>query len=320
MRVRLRHNRLRQLPGACLTPRTRSWDAEGSGSSRGAASAASSAEAGSPFVSTWLHAGLGNQLFQLARAFGYAELCSGRAGVWVRAAELNPHAAGNYHRTVFARLARVDVEPDFVSEEPEAATNVYVPGPVCEPQRRHVHFKGYYQHERYLPRDRRAFLAALQLPRPPPMHRTAFIHVRRGDTIGHHLTGVGLTESGYYEAAIALIRENHGSDVSFLVFSDDIEWCKASPLFAGPAFAFAAETDEVSALMRMAACVLGGVAANSTFSWWGAFMNESGNKTVVFPGAWYTASSGRESDTPFRGSYVLHVGAADGATTVRFVT
>ena len=315
----------RHLSSAQLRPRMRSWDAVDGGNSRGAASAAS-AEAEAPFVSTWLHSGLGNQLFQLARAYGYAELCSGRAGVWVRAAELNPHAAagtaaaGNYHRTVFAKLARIDVEPDYVSEEPEVATNVYLPGPACEPQRRHVHFRGYYQHERYLPRDRAAFLAALQLPRAAPMHRTAFIHVRRGDTVGHHMTDVGLTESGYYEAAIALIRENHGSDVSFLVFSDDVEWCKASPLFAGPAFAFAVEPDEVSALMSMAACMLGGVAANSTFSWWGAFLNESGNKTVVFPGSWYSASSGRVSDTPFRGSYVLHVNAADSTTSVRFVT
>ena len=277
------------------------------------------------FVSTWLRDGLGNQLFQLARAYGYAELCLGRPGVWIRAAELNPHAApgtaaaGNYHRTVFAKLARTDVEPDYISEEPEVATNAYLPGPACEPQHRHVHFRGYYQHERYLPRNRGPFLAALQLPRAPPLHRTAFIHVRRGDTVGHHMTDIGLTESGYYQAAIALIRENHGADISFLVFSDDIDWCKASPLFAGPAFAFAVEAAEVAALMAMAACLLGGVAANSSFSWWGALLNESGNKTVVFPGTWYTASSGRLSDTPFRGSYVVSVNAADNAATVRFV-
>ena len=269
-----------------------------------------------PFVSTRLHSGLGNQLFQLARAFGFAELHGGVPGVWVLGAELNPHsqrAGTNYFRTIFAKLTRVYLPPDFISEEPAGAANAYLPGPFFEPHLRHVHFKGYFQHERYFPRDWRAFLSALQLPTVPPMARTAFIHVRRGDYVGCPQHDVGLVENGYYEAAIALIREHHGGDgaVRFLVFSDDIEWTRASTLFAGPDFDFSDETDEVAALMAMAACMLGGVAANSSFSWWGAFLIENANKTVVFPDRWYTESSGLASDSQFSGSYVVHVGAGN---------
>ena len=276
----------------------------------------SGAESGLPYVSTKLHSGLGNQLFQLARAFGYAERHGGVPGVWVRGAELNPHSVRegtNYFRTIFARLTRIDTPPDRIWEEPADATNAYVEGPTLEPHLRHVHFRGYFQHERYFPRDWHGFLSALQLPSVAPMARTAFIHVRRGDYVGCPQHDIGLVESGYYATAIALIREHHSGNgaVRFLVFSDDIQWSKASALFAGPDFEFSEETDEVVALMTMAACELGGVAVNSSFSWWGAYLNGGANKTGVFPDRWYTERSGRVSDSQFAGSYVVHLGAGN---------
>ena len=101
------------------------------------------------------------------------------------------------------------------------------------------------------------------------------IHVRRGDYVNNPFY-VDLIKDGYYERAIEMFP-----DEDFLVFSDDIKFCKE--YFKGKRFTFCNEKDEVKALNLMAGCK-GHIIANSSFSWWGAYLG--GGKTVA-PLAWY---------------------------------
>lgn len=75
---------------------------------------------------------------------------------------------------------------------------------------------------------------------------------------------VDLMETDYYEKAMA---EFPGA--SFVVFSDDIEWCKLQRIFNGCSFS---EGDELTDFNRMAGCK-GLIMANSSFSWWAAFLS-----------------------------------------------
>ena len=106
------------------------------------------------------------------------------------------------------------------------------------------------------------------------------IHVRRGDYVNNPFY-VDLWKDGYYERAIAEFP-----DEDFLVFSDDIEWCKQQPLFKGRRFSFSEGNDEVTDLNLMAGCK-GIIMANSSFSWWGAYLGDS-KKKVIAPKEWYT--------------------------------
>jgi len=102
------------------------------------------------------------------------------------------------------------------------------------------------------------------------------IHVRRGDYVGNPFY-VQLWKTNYYERAMELFPQE-----KFLVFSDDIEWCKAH--FIGKQFEFSEGNDEVTDLNLMAGCK-GVIMANSSFSWWGAYLSKG---KVIAPKEWYT--------------------------------
>jgi Glycosyl transferase family 11 len=108
-----------------------------------------------------------------------------------------------------------------------------------------------------------------------PINQVA-IHVRRGDYVGNKFY-VDLTETTYYDEAM-----KYFPDENFLVFSDDIEFCKE--YFVGEQFEFCEETDPVKSLNLMAGCK-GIIMANSSFSWWASYLCKG---KVIAPKKWYS--------------------------------
>jgi hypothetical protein len=71
----------------------------------------------------------------------------------------------------------------------------------------------------------------------------------------------------------------------FYVFSDDIEWCKNffSDILD---FEFISGNNEIRDLYLMSSCE-NNIIANSSFSWWGAWLNKNPNKKVIAPSVWF---------------------------------
>ena len=69
-----------------------------------------------------------------------------------------------------------------------------------------------------------------------------------------------------------------------LVFSDDIDWCKG--VFRGDRFTFIEGEKDYIDLYIMSQCK-NNIIANSTFSWWGAWLNKNKNKKIVAPKKWF---------------------------------
>lgn len=117
------------------------------------------------------------------------------------------------------------------------------------------------------------FAAVLDLP-----HRTA-VHVRRGDYVEHSdlFTNLG---PEYYRDAMALTQGPH------LVFSDDLDWCRQH--LRGECI-FMDRNRDYEDLFLMASCQQH-VIANSTFSWWGAWLAQS--RRTVCPSYWGPAFQG----------------------------
>lgn len=101
------------------------------------------------------------------------------------------------------------------------------------------------------------------------------IHVRRGDYVGNSFY-VNLFDIGYYERAMLEFP-----DSDFLIFSDDIEWCKNQSLFAG--CEFSEGKSELEDMDLISSCK-GIIMANSSFSWWASYLS---NAKVIAPKEWY---------------------------------
>ena len=125
------------------------------------------------------------------------------------------------------------------------------------------------------------------------------VHVRRGDYVTNNKTNAfhGTCTVEYYKNAVSYIRNRLDAEVVCYVFSDDIQWARenlqlgAETVFVdGNGDAFAYED------MRLMSACGHHVIANSTFSWWGAWLNPSPEKIVVAPAQWFSKQSVDTSD------------------------
>lgn len=111
------------------------------------------------------------------------------------------------------------------------------------------------------------------------------IHVRRGDYLKYPLKHPTVTKE-YITEAMGYFP-NH----RFLFFSDEIEWCKEN----FPGHEYSENVHPMNDLKRMSWCEHN-IIANSTFSWWGAYLNRNPNKIVIAPKMWFGKDNSHLTD------------------------
>ncbi len=123
------------------------------------------------------------------------------------------------------------------------------------------------------------------------------LHVRRGDYANDPATRSyhGLASLEYYRSAIETIKEKASHPV-FFIFSDDIEWVKAN-LTLPPLSFFVSDKSipDYEELALMSLC-RHHIIANSSFSWWGAWLSQSEDKTIIAPRRWISSNTGKSDD------------------------
>lgn len=113
------------------------------------------------------------------------------------------------------------------------------------------------------------------------------IHIRRGDYVNDLKTKVTHYAFGleYYEKAIKTI-DSKIQDPSFFIFSDDIMWVKDNLEINFPTiFVSSPDIKDFEELALMSKCKHN-IIANSSFSFWGAWLNQNPNKIVIAPEKW----------------------------------
>lgn len=113
------------------------------------------------------------------------------------------------------------------------------------------------------------------------------VHVRRGlnpsnpnePKYSENPFYANLCETDYYEKAMAMFPNDN-----FVIFSDDPEYCKEK--FKGDRVQVMEKGDEIEDFNLLASCKHQ-IIANSSFSWWAAYLNPNLSKTVVAPKQWY---------------------------------
>ncbi len=173
-------------------------------------------------------------------------------------------------------------------------------------RRQHIYLAGYWQSEKYFKAVEKELRKDLQFfPIDTPLtlqfgkqikQSTAIsLHVRRGDYVSNTMTNQvhGVCSLEYYQKAITFVKEKVGNP-TFFVFSDDIAWCKAN--FTEKNMIFVENlAHDYEDLYLMAACQHH-IIANSSFSWWGAWLNPNPNKIVIAPEKWFATQENDYSD------------------------
>jgi hypothetical protein len=113
------------------------------------------------------------------------------------------------------------------------------------------------------------------------------LHIRRGDYVENNHTNKvhGICDLDYYKKAIRYINEKVKEPI-FYIFSDDISWCKENFNFLENKIFVDNTRSAVEDLELMKYCKHN-IIANSTFSWWGAWLNDNKDKIVVAPKIWF---------------------------------
>jgi hypothetical protein len=262
-----------------------------------------------PVVVTRSYGGLGNQMFQYAAGMSVASRLGASLHVdtlWfdpkVHPRESPPQR--RYGLGVFgvperiparARLLLKLRRPTVIKEKA-----LFSYDPRLAAVAGSVVLDGYWQSYRYFEHIAEEVRRVFRLP-PASSHagrrlladcadpNCVAIHVRRGDYASNpKLTRIfGVLSDDYYRAAAAEIRRRVGSRLRYLVFSDDIEWCKRNATLAtlgDVAFVegTAADTED---LLLLSSCT-NHIIANSSFGWWGAWLAADPDKIVVAPVPW----------------------------------
>jgi len=114
------------------------------------------------------------------------------------------------------------------------------------------------------------------------------LHVRRGDYVKSPTVQkeFGICTKEYYRAAIEAVSKRT-INPTYFVFSDDIAWVKEHlPIGDNVVFVSGTELTDAEELALMSQCKHN-IIANSTFSWWGAWLNQNPDKLVVAPTPWF---------------------------------
>ena len=169
---------------------------------------------------------------------------------------------------------------------------------VVKYRKRDVYFQGYWQSEKYFNSIRSVLLHDFKLKKQVSVvtnewllkiksSQSVSVHIRRGDYISNSETNSfhGICPISYYEKALDYFTKKDCNTV-FFIFSDDIAWAKETFNAYQNCFAVSDVPYDYEELFLLSKCK-NNIIANSTFSWWGAWLNENSEKIVIAPEKWF---------------------------------
>ena len=154
----------------------------------------------------------------------------------------------------------------------------------------HVSLQGYFQTEKYFKhiehQIRAEFTFVDDILEPckemiSSVDKPIALHIRRGDYVINSENHFNLPIE-YYDAAL----KHFDDDRNVIVFSDDSKWCHDQSLFEDDRFIISENDDNRVDLCLMSLCS-DFIIANSTYSWWGAWLSSNKNKKVIAPTQWF---------------------------------
>ena len=224
-------------------------------------------------VSVVLRNGLGNRIFQILTGLGYAEKYN-KVFIISRSlmsSGIKPHEQGLEPAIIklFPNIQIIDTIQGYITLREKHEMNYSTLDWFIS----NVVLQGYFQDERYFPSS-----SLIPDIRTAYYENTYFVHIRAGDYLDPGSFGLDLVS--YHRACFSLL-----DSVRYLVFSNDNAYADTYMKQFGIEYTISETTDPLEALIEMANCA-GGICANSTFSWLGAFFQRDKRGKVFMPSVW----------------------------------
>jgi hypothetical protein len=245
------------------------------------------------FLNLGKHGDIGNQLFQYATLLSLGK----NFNYEVKIPKLNNYFNESYGRIVYYITEGFKIESKFLEDEDIKSIKNYYEEPsfgftAINNLLDDTSIQGYFQTEKYFVHNRELILQNLNFKDEmineairkydiDTVKKSCFLHVRRGDFVNKSEYHNNLNLN-YYKESLNIIKPEYIS-----IFSDDINWCSENFNFLDQN-----KTNYISnsnpfidlyLMTQSKDCVI----ANSSFSWWGAWLNQNQNKTVIAPLNWF---------------------------------
>ena len=195
-----------------------------------------------------------------------------------------------YRDTIFHKLSSEDKKQqivNFYKEQPYTST-IYNPIPLND----NMKISGHFQSHKYFNFCKDKITNLFQVPDSIKekvknkysmylQSNAVSLHVRRTDYLKFN-NQYEILDFSYYKKALTNFPEAE----IVLIFSDDIGWCKQNLPSFGKLCVYVEDQTDVEDLMLMSE-IKNNIIANSTFSWWGAYLNQNEDRKIIAPNKWF---------------------------------
>jgi hypothetical protein len=227
-------------------------------------------------VSPQLGHGIGNRIFQVLAALGYAEKY-GKQCVISKVNTIN--GSKPHEKNLDGMLSRIfqnvpvihSIKTPTIIREAQRFNYNDLPNSLAN-----VVLQGYFQDERYFPSE-----SSNMIPKIKTGHyqNTYFIHIRAGDYLQKGSFGYNL--SYYHKSCFEILSP----DTNYIVFSDDIGYATNYMKQFNISYTISDKVNQLDTLIEMSNCE-GAICANSSFSWLGAFFQDKTKGKRFMPSKW----------------------------------
>lgn len=249
-------------------------------------------------VSCLLYGGLGNQIFQIFTTIAYA-LDTGRTFTFKYSVNLGKRPT--YWDTIFNPLQKYLNYYDIINYSQIDEDHFYID----YNKDIHVLLNGYFQRPDYFHRWKPQIMAIMQLNPDPylPMEGSVSMHFRRGDYKQLQDCHPILDTSYYVNALDYILTMDHVHIVQYFCEDEDhndilLVIRQLATYFPSIVFERYRGKADWNELLAMTGCNHN-IIANSSFSWWGAYLNPNPNKIVCYPATWFGPAIQKNVDSMF---------------------
>jgi hypothetical protein len=261
------------------------------------------------FVSVNLNSGLGNQLFQLGFLHFIALLYNAKPFLLQSNTPKTQHTDKNYFDSIFKHFRSLYSPKEgayTVRENSEQRVENWNLRLEEFKNESILNFTGYFQQWVYMDAIRSSFISFLDFSAQEHLlekynvANKVFVHIRGGDFLEQRHRHHFLDLRKYYKTC-----ESFHPEDEFVIFTNDESYARQflleNNLFARSSFIIEDELGSLYLMSKCKACIC----ANSTFSWWGAYLDTS--RKIYLPSQYYTNGHPRYQDQYFPGSIKIDV-------------